>query len=793
MADKKIFIGDGPRKPNVNHSTFDLTHVNNMSARFGKVQVCYCKDFPAGSRVNIKPSFAFDMMPLVYPIQTNVRAHLKFYRVPFRVLFDDFEDMWSQVGSDGLPSNQSASPYKMPYIKRPTGWNPVGSLAEQLGCSNLKIVQRQQVRSLSVVYRAISSYGEPQFISSDSSIMPDSFESNLLDLTADNSLRRGLFAPFPSDGSSPIVGTFAGHTGNFNMFDIPFVTRDNTLTFSGSFELFFVKYRKVIVPEDPKPRWIISHKYRLVIPKNGVTSSVGYSVSTYSPLVVNGETLYKSTIVVRAADTDFIDYMRKEVNTGAQYGFLLRFPSSFNNIIVPGLFSENLQQPVSFSQPTLIKDTVQEGSISYSLSNTIKNYSPTLGGNSSINILMDFTDTDINTKYDSIDGADPVEPINALPFRAVEFIHNYFFRNQRIDPFIKDGKPSYNKFLTNTAGGADSTTPVDTWNALYETDYFTSCVKEPQFGNAPLVGVTVNDLSSEGILKFSDGTQTNSYTVKLDINEQGQVLPLSVYSDIADRPNVHRLQDIINFGISINDLRNVSAFQRMLERIQRSGYKYQNVVYEFFGTNPPVGDHYPRYIGGCSRMMSVDKITQIAETEQKKLGEFAAQGRVNGQCPTIKTYCSEQSYIIGLVYFTVTPTYSQYLPKHLIKRDLLDYYVNPDFATMGPQPVYAKELACSQLTDSQQNDVFGYNRPYAEYLSSLDECHGLFLTSLNNFMLHRVFGSKPLLNKSFIEINSADLTNIFSVVEDDDKIFGQILFHSWGSLPFPHSYTPRSI
>lgn len=613
-------------------------------------------------------------------------------------------------------------------------------------------------------------------------------------LSSDVSLLRGLFAPFPHDGSSPVVGSFSGASGNSNMLTIPFIVRDSSLTLSGNFELFFVKYRKVINHDDPvvSSSYILDYKYRLVIPKTSSSTSAGYYVNPFSPITVQGETLYKSSIVVRANDASFIDYMRSEVNTGANYGFVVRFPSSFNSALVPGLFSENLGAPAALVTSQLSKDTTQEV-VTYDLRQLIESRSAVLGGNSSINVFMQYSDLDINTKYDSINGADPVEPINALPFRAVEFIHNYFFRNHRIDPFIKDGKPSYNKFLTNTAGGADSTTPVDTWNALYETDYFTSCVKEPQFGSAPLVGVTVNDLSSEGILKFSDGTQTNSYTVKLDINEQGQVLPLSVYSDIADRPNVHRLQDIINFGISINDLRNVSAFQRMLERIQRSGYKYQNVVYEFFGTNPPVGDHYPRYIGGCSRMMSVDKITQIAETEQKKLGEFAAQGRVNGQCPTIKTYCSEQSYIIGLVYFTVTPTYSQYLPKHLIKRDLLDYYVNPDFATMGPQPVYAKELACSQLTDSEQNDVFGYNRPYAEYLSSLDECHGLFLTSLNNFMLHRVFGSKPLLNKSFIEINSADLTNIFSVVEDEDKIFGQILFHSWGSLPFPHSYTPRSI
>ena len=787
MADKKIFIADGPRKPKNQHSKFDLRFVNNTSFKFGQVRCVYCREFPTGSRVSIKPSFAFDMMPLVYPIQTNVRAHLKFYRIPFRILWDNFEDFFSQIGADGLPNNQSASVYKMPYIKRPTGWNPLGSLADDLGCSNYRLTEYTTLIHRGVMLNAISSQ--------TFNINPEYTLHTLLPLSSSSGLSRG--AVFTIDPNNiPVNGTVSGWSNSAFGFQVTHRT-SASISNGGSCDVMVCRViengdltnmlENQEIQEFPRGyKKGLLQLYSVSVPY-GTSSSSGprYSTSANPASVVIGtETCYQSNFVFRALPAEFYNTIQDCVDKKIPCAVLVRFSESLNSV----LFDSNPFIGTLISQGS--------GSQMYHQIDASKLDAYTyyrLGLANSVSYNARSVQPGTSTLFDSVNGADPVQPINALPFRAMEFIHNYFFRNQRIDPYIKDGVPTYNKFLTNTGDGADSTTPVDTWKAFYEDDYFTTCVKEPQFGNAPLVGVTVNDLGDTGILKFQDDQQHLSYKVSVDINQEGQVLPLSVYGEDANHPNIHRLQELIDFGISINDLRNVSTFQRMLERIQRSGYKYQNVVYEFFGTNPPIGDHYPRYIGGLTRMMSVDKITQVAETEQRQLGSFAGQGRVTGQGHTIRTYCSEHSYVIGIMYFSVTPTYSQRLPKHLIKSELLDYLVNPDFNTISPQPVYAKEIAPLQIPLDQLNAVFGYNRPYADYVSAQDEVHGLFRSSMANFLLQRFFGSTPQLNKSFIEVNSPDLTNIFSVTEDEDKIYGQILFDCKATMPMPRMYTPRSI
>ena len=49
--------------------------------------------------------------------------------------------------------------------------------------------------------------------------------------------------------------------------------------------------------------------------------------------------------------------------------------------------------------------------------------------------------------------------VSAYPFRAYEAVYNAYIRNTRNNPFVLNGKKTYNRFITNDEGGADSTTP----------------------------------------------------------------------------------------------------------------------------------------------------------------------------------------------------------------------------------------------------------------------------------------------------------------------------------------------
>lgn len=769
MADRKIFIDDSPKNPNLKRSPFDWSFVNNVTYQFGKVGVPYFQYCPPGTKVDIKPTFAFKLAPLVYPTQTNVRCHMKFYKVPLRILWKDFEDFQSMIGTNGLPINGGGTQYVVPYIKRPTGWNKLGSLAEQIGCGNTRYVD---------VLSMLNVRGEVSVINTPTNVVPvignalpslKCFDVRLkspyfLHNYVTNEYDETFEFTFLSTVQSPTL------TGNI-VLSLFGVMSDGTINSISDTSVTFTK---------------VSSRQAF----NDSTTPV-YTINNSQSVMLDGNQVYALSLRLRIPSVSiFFEIANSFLKSGVE--LLFRFAAS--GVLQTALFPDVSENGVAYYvQNVLEYNKVDEATGNLLSTSQLSSILSRLGILNSASIGVSCVDDSITTIFDSVDGAEPLEPVCALPFRALEFIHNYFMRNPRVDPFIKDGNPSYNKFLTNVDSGADSTTPVEDWLALYETDYFTSCVKEPQFGNAPLVGVTVNDLGDKGILRFDDGTDVGNYTVEIPIGEDGAALPVTMYKDIADRPNVQRLQELINYGISINDLRNVSTFQRMLERMQRTGHRYANVVYEFFGTNPPIGDHYPQYIGGVTRNITVDEITNTALSENAKLGEFAGQAHFAGAGRNIKCFCSEASYVVGIIYFTVTPTYSQYLPKHLTYKHPLDFYLNPEFAYMGPQPVYVKEVAPAQVDAENLNDVFGYNRPYAELASRVDEVHGLYKTQLANFLLQRMFGSVPQLNKSFIEIDPQQLLNIFSVTDTTDKIWGQIYFKVKSSLPFPRSYQPRSI
>lgn len=760
MADRKIFISDSPKNPHVKHSPFDWSFVNNVTYKFGKVGVPYIQYCPPGTRLKIKPTFAFKLAPLVYPVQTNVRAHMKFYKVPLRILWENWEDFQSMIGTNGLPTNGGGTQFVVPYIKRPTGWNALGSLAEQIGCSNLRLINVNSTTTFPAQRSVISIDISIPFTSGISTSLQclDIKFGNRFHLNEPLERQENFtFNCLHSTGELPLSGSLS----------IQCLCKDS----SGKLKSFG---NPVLLPYS-----------------NGGVETSYYTLGVRSSVSFDGFSIYSTPILLFLKDVNFIKMVNNLVDSGVEVVLRLSASGAIASYLFPMVGgSEFSQLRTIITYPTKFNEA--DGSIDNS--QFVTSIQNRLGLVSSASIYVSSTGTQIDTKFDSIDNADPVEPICALPFRALEFIHNYFMRNPRIDPFVLNGNPSYNKFLTNTASGADSTTPVESWNARYEDDFFTTCVKEPQFGNAPLVGVTVNDLGDKGILRFSDGENSaNDYFVEVPLDENGAALPITMYKEIADKPNIARLQELINFGISINDLRNVSTFQRMLERMQRTGHRYANVVYEFFGTNPPVGDHYPRYIGGCTRNISVDEITNVALSENAKLGEFAGRASFSGQGKTINCFCSEASYVIGIIYFTVTPTYSQYLPPHLTYKHPLDFYLNPDFAYMGPQPVRKLFVAPNQLSEEHINDIFGYNRPYAELTSRVDEVHGLFKTDMANFLLQRMFGDAPELNKSFIDINANDLLNIFSVTENTDKIWGQVYFKVKANLPFPRSYAPRTV
>lgn len=375
-------------------------------------------------------------------------------------------------------------------------------------------------------------------------------------------------------------------------------------------------------------------------------------------------------------------------------------------------------------------------------------------------------------------------PVNALPFRCYESIYNSFYRDNRNNPFMINGVEEFNKYVTNDDDGLDNT-DYHIFNRNWELDQFTSAVPSPQQGVAPLVG-----FSNNGDLVSYSANGDESIIAKLD--DEGSLQSAEVKSALKSLSV--SLSSLASSGISINDFRNVNAYQRWKETNLRRGLKYKDQIKARWGVDLKESLlDMPEFIGGISCDVDVNTVSSTVQNEAGPLGSYAGQMSAFSKTENAVTqFCDDYGYIMAIISVVPTPVYTQSCPKDFFKFSPLDYY-SPEFGQIGMQPVPYKELvtiqSMSPISDIEPGETFGYQRPWYDYLNSTDEAHGLFRTQLQNFLLNRVFSMKPKLGSSFTTVNHTELSNIFAT-DSGDKILGQVYFDVEAKRPIPKISVP---
>lgn len=755
MADKNIFLNRDNDKPKYDHSSHDWSYTSHLSARFGRLIPASVMECPPGTYLDIRPNMDFDLMPMTFPLQSKVTAHLSFFSVPMRILWDNFDDFLTGVGNHVLP-----------YIKRGEMWCPTGSLADYMNMPTEHIDESTQY---SFKKRSKQSFVQTTFTS-----VPENTDF----LRSDYYVLYPLSSPYayigesekldfsPDAGTTIYVHVFSNHNINSAMVN--------------KIHLYAFYERHGLDNSEDYLRCI-----RLFSSVSNMTSL---------PRTVNGVNLYDLRLSFENFDLNEHNIIDELIDNGWDVRLACYIEMKPTNYLFN--FNSGVISGSSLSGETSKIDyTLDAFSVEYGFSDFVSTYSRIYSSAMQIHPFI------INPST-----GEPDEPIPALPFRAYEFIYNYFFRNRKIDPFTISGVEQSNNFLSNKGDGGDALTPVDFNLAPYEYDYFTTCLTNPQLGNAPLVGATTNSSDViEQIMHFvprlpnGDPDTANAYDVGVEFDAQtGSAIGITNYSENANKTNLARLTDLIKFGVSINDLRQVSAYQIYLEKSQRTDGQYEKYNEEFYGITPPTGENFPVYIGGFDRVVSIGKLQSTAETQVgdnpvSPLGSFAGVGQLRmaaNDNPIIRTFLPEWSYVIGILWFSVTPVYTQTLPRMFMRRTKLDFF-HPLFNSIPPQPIYKKELAILQQTAEERGEVFGYQAPWREFCTRLDEAHGAFRNTMKDYLLQRQFFTPPDLTTGFIYIHPEDLTNIFSYTIDDDKIFGAIHFNIKSTNEVAQRSTPH--
>lgn len=719
----------------VNRSTFDLSFVNNLTMKFGAITPVCLLPVSFGDSFQINARFNLQLLPTVFPIQTQLYARLHFVYVRTRSLWKDWMQFFGgdetvtppyiQVSGD----DASGTPYfNMSDLQ-------TGTLADYLGIPT--VINGTYGKTENALYMPLN-LSAP--ISLSNLAIGFSSSSSVSDFSALHTLIGGnLYKNYFSEAS--YRGTDKS-TDSWMSFRF---SSSNFLSDLKQGNKIYVDFGFNFDPSKFGSSWGIS----LLSSEQILTASISGTCS-----FVSG-TLYEITL-------------SKDVTSSAEItGVLVSFIKSF---IVDAPVIQEVTKPnqdvyyVLTKKPSFVYPYGSEA------------WTKPAKGNCPF-YVDDWTHL-------------PSVPLSALPFRAYEAYYNAFGRDIRNNPFIVDGKPEYNRYVPSTDGAGD-TYPYRLHYANWEPDAYTTALQSPQAGIAPLVGIT-----SLGDATFRDAAGTE-YHAQLETAEDGDtVTGFQVKSSNAPADVVRNLIGMATSGISISDFRNVNSLQRFLEIRVRQSPRYKNLVKGLFDVNLDYDElMMPEFLGGISDTIPVYKVTQTTPTEGNPLGSFAGQGSLqSGMRHVIRKYCPEDGYILGVMSVVPAANYSQLLPPHFTRMSLLDWHF-PQFNNISYQPMLYKHLCPYQayaVNPQNVNNVFGYQRAYWDLISSFDEVHGEFRGSMRNFLINRVFDKAPELSQDFLLVNPDHVNDVFAMTsENGDKILGSIAFDITKKTTIPRNSIPH--
>lgn len=718
-------------------NSFDLSFSNHLTFNFGQLIPCLCKEVLPGDTFKIDSALGLRFMPLAFPIQTKVRAHVHFFYQRMKNLWKDAPDFI--YGNDKLQNRTIVHPYL--------------SFSDGNG-ANSPILQTCGLGD----YLGLPTVRYSSFVNSAGGV----FDFVKI---ANQSL---LYYPYKSgtSGNPSIANANIMGSGTYNpLTPNSSVAPDGSVAFPDRVRFGMVRFymnisealsSKIGIDYGVRGRFrcTVDLPQGYVLDMNDVYYGVWRNPTDSSS---------QSAVEIGSASAERISNPDDASSFVTRVTFEMSSPENISNlrfyVCVIGRFSRADQV---YGLPTIDASFYSNG----------------------------VTDA-ISTPVGSPLTRTSEYHISALPFRCYESIYNAFYRDNRNNPFKArvNGSlvPVYNQYIPTDASGADNY-PYGIYNRNWEMDQFTSAVSSPQQGVAPLVGI-----SSLG--KVTVQYEGQNYTFDTETADDADTITkVNVTENVPDAV-ARSLVNVATSGISINDFRNVNAYQRWLETNIRRGLKYKDQTLARWGVSPADSTlDMPEFIGGYSVDVDINTVTNTSAGSDSPLGDYAAQASAfGGSKHRISQYCDQHGFIMAIISVVPVPVYTQLLPKMFLRETALDYY-SPEFDQIGMQAVPYRELCPIELFGAdgykiKPTDVFGYQRPWYEYIYSNDEAHGLFRTDFNQFLMSRTFGAPPTLGSDFLTVKESSLNDVFTV-KNRNNILGMIRFNIEAQRPIPTVSVP---
>ena len=424
----------------VNRSTFDLSFVNNLTMKFGAITPVCLLPAAFGDSFQINARFNLQLLPTVFPIQTQLYVRLHFVYVRTRTLW---EDWMSFFGGDETvtppwldPSAFNSTPSQKASFNIPEDLQ-TGSLADYLG----------------VPTTITGTYGNSVFQLPDTPIIQQQTVNAL-------TKEKGYSLPY--------------HTITYSTWD-ELGSKYRTMSFSDLFQKSSVS----LVGQPTPELHALLFKYQgvssttspqFIFRQSELPSSFLETISRGDVrLLVYGDSsmVGNSCVMCTLPDPDSSGLIKVSptFSVASSTFFVALVISSHSDNLGIFIQASNDASPVEVNKVVLSPDVLPYfKSITLEGLFSSQEWTKPVAGNCPF--------------YTVNSGSLPSIPLSALPFRAYEAYYNAFGRDIRNNPFVVDGKPEYNRYVPSLKGGPD-TYKYQLHYANWEADAYTTALQSP--------------------------------------------------------------------------------------------------------------------------------------------------------------------------------------------------------------------------------------------------------------------------------------------------------------------------
>ena len=398
--------------------------------------------------------------------------------------------------------------------------------------------------------------------------------------------------------------------------------------------------------------------------------------------------------------------------------------------------------------------------------------------------------------------------VNSLPFRAYARIWNEWFRDENLQQPVVQDEDDANNTGSNTGNqltdAQNGGLPLKV--AKYH-DYFTSCLPEPQKGEASAIPVAAGalpvywanadkelftgnnpsftpNMSKDLPLKsnYASGDwSTTGTNPNMPVNAQNMYSPNQEGFLAADATQLT--------AISINELRQAIAIQHILEADARGGTRYVELLAHEFGvTSPDSRLQRSEYLGGTRVPININQvIQQSSTTDTSPQGNTAAYSMTTLRNKMCSYSAVEHGYLLILGCIRVNHSYQQGLSRMWTRKGRFDFY-HPMLANLGEMAVLNKEIYCQGNT--QDDEVFGYQEAWADYRYHPNivtgEMRSQYAQSLDAWHYGDYYEALPTLSSSWIQEGTENIDRTLAVQsENSHQFIADFYFDQTWTRPMP--------